>query len=211
MRARVLVNRKKDESEQTRRTRFNAVRLDKRTMKMRTASSDTRRSKSPVRILKSDKVKTSFMEKNSDTKFETSKCLLYKSSDSVDSKCTLVKSSKSVEEINIAKKRSVCLKEIEATKSISRSDSSISRGSRKAAGKDKQQKTDTIAGKGSGRIAVGLISKTSATLHEGSREKRLKGNPDDSEVSDYECRESIVGQSLSEIDAGTRCQMETQT
>ncbi|XP_043521696.1 uncharacterized protein LOC122534790 [Frieseomelitta varia] len=199
----------KDKSEQTRRTRITAVRLDKRTKKMRTASTDTKKLKSPVRIVKPlpEKVEKSFNKENSDTErstlFKTSTCLLFKSSDSADSKYSLVNSSKSDKEIDTAKNSSICLKEIKATKSVSSSNSSINRGSRNTAGKDKQQKTDTIAGKGSERIA--------ATMHEGSCEKKSKGNPEDSEVSDDECCKSIVEHSVSEIDAGALCQMETQT
>ncbi|KAK1130090.1 hypothetical protein K0M31_019774 [Melipona bicolor] len=215
---------KKDESEQTRRTRLNAVRLEtKKTKKTGTASSDARRtkSKSPVRIVEPlpDKAKKSSKGENSDTErstlFESSKCPLYKSSDSVDSvsKCPLLKSSKSVEELT-AEKKSVYLGELKATKSVSRSDSSISGGSRKTAGKDKQQKTDAIAGKESDRVAADLISKTSATTLGGSCEMKSKENAEDSEVFDDEsekCGKSTAEHSFSEIGAGTICQMETQT
>ncbi|KOX71531.1 hypothetical protein WN51_02401 [Melipona quadrifasciata] len=214
---------KKDESEQTRRTRLNAVRLETKTKKTGTASSDATRtkSKSPVRNVKPlpEKVKKSSKAENSDTKrstlFEASKCLLYKSSDSVDSgpKCPLLKSSKSVGELTAVKK-SVYLGEMEATKSVSRSDSSASGGSRKTAGNDKQQKTDAIAGKESDRVAADLISKTSATMLGESCEMKSKEYAEDSEVFDDEsekCGKSTAEHSFSEIGAGATCQMETQT
>lgn len=234
MRARLPANRKKDESEQTKRTRVNAVRIDKKAKKTRTANNDTRKMKSPEKNVRPlpGKVEEPFKEENSDTErstFETNFVqTLYKSSESIDSvpKYPPLRSSDSVEELT-AEKKSVSPPrqtekkvdrsgEIEATKSEVSSMSEEGEEAKRTAGNtdDKQQMTDTTADKESERITADLIIEVNTMMHEGNGEKKLKENAEDSEVvSDDESEKygkSTAEHSFSEFD-DTIGQMETQT